>query len=67
MEQPPRFVVQGENGKVCYFRRFLYGLKQSPCTWLGKFSQPVEKFGMNKSKSYHLVCNSCHIYGTICG
>ena len=28
MEQPPRFVAQGEVGKVCRLRKFLYGLKQ---------------------------------------
>ena len=30
MEQPPRFIAQGEIGKVCRLRKFLYGLKQSP-------------------------------------
>ena len=28
----------------------MYGLKQSPHAWFGKFSQAVEKFGMQKSK-----------------
>ena len=27
MEQPPGFVAQGEIGKVCCFRKSLYGLK----------------------------------------
>jgi hypothetical protein len=49
MEQPPGFVAQGEYGKVCHLRRSLYGLKQSPRAWFGKFSQAVEKFGMTKS------------------
>ena len=26
MEQPPRFVAQGEIGRVCRLRKFLYGL-----------------------------------------
>ena len=30
MEQPPRFVAQGESRLVCRLRRSLYGLKQSP-------------------------------------
>jgi len=30
MEQPPRFVAQGEYGLVCKLRGSLYGLKQLP-------------------------------------
>ena len=55
MEQPPRFVAQGEIGKVCRLRKSLYGLKQRPRAWFGKFSQAVEKFGLQKSKSNHSV------------
>ena len=46
MEQPPGFVAQGEIGKVCRLRKSLYGLKQGPRAWFGKFSQVVEKFGL---------------------
>ena len=38
MEQPPGFVAQVEIGRVCRIRKSLYGLKQSPCAWFGKFS-----------------------------
>ena len=55
MEQPPRFVAQGEIGKVCRLQKSLYGLKQSPRVWFGKFSQAVEEFGMQKSKSHNFV------------
>ena len=55
MEQPSGFVAQGETGKVCRLRKSLYGLKQSPRTWFGKFSQAVETFGMQKSKFDHSV------------
>ena len=55
MEQPSRFVAQGEIGKVCRLRKSLYGLKQSSRAWFEKFSQAVETFGMQKSKSDHFV------------
>ena len=55
MEQPPGFVAQGEIGKVCRLQKSLYGLKQSPRAWFGKFSQAVETFDMQKSKSDHSV------------
>ena len=55
MEQPPGFVAQGEIGRVCRLRKSLYGLKQSPRAWFGKFSEVIEKFGMQKSKSDHFI------------
>ena len=55
MEQPPGFVAYGEIEKVCCLQKSLYGLKQSPHVWFGKFSQIVEEFGMQKSKYDHSV------------
>ena len=55
MEQPPRFVAQGEIGRVCHLRKSLYGLKQSPRAWFDKLSEVIEKFGMQKSKFDHSV------------
>ena len=55
MEQPPGFVVQGESGLVCRLRRSLYGLKQSPQAWFGRFSSIVQEFGMLHSTTDHLV------------
>lgn len=55
MEQPPGFVAQGESDKVCRLRKSLYGLKQSPRAWFGKFSQALVCFGMKKSTSDHSV------------
>ncbi|RDX96084.1 hypothetical protein CR513_21303, partial [Mucuna pruriens] len=59
MEQPPGFVAQGESGLVCKLRRSLYGLKQSPRAWFGKFSQVVQNFGMTRSEADHSVFY-CH-------
>ena len=50
MEQPLGFVPQGEIEKVCHLQKSLYGLKQSPHAWFGKFNQVVKEFGMQKSK-----------------
>ena len=41
MEQPPRFVTQGEFGLVCRLCHSLYGLKQSPRAWFDQFSSVV--------------------------
>ena len=42
MEQPPGFVAQGESGKVYRLHKAIYGLKQSPRAWSGKFSEEVK-------------------------
>ncbi|KAJ9542741.1 LOW QUALITY PROTEIN: hypothetical protein OSB04_029247 [Centaurea solstitialis] len=55
MEQPPGFVAQGECGKVCKLRKSLYGLKQSPRAWFGRFSSVVTKFGLRRSSCDHSV------------
>ena len=55
MDQPHGFVAQGEIGRVCRLRKSLYGLKQSLCTWFGKFSEVIEKFGLQKNKFDHSV------------
>nr|CAD1821673.1 unnamed protein product [Ananas comosus var. bracteatus] len=55
IEQPPGFVAQRELGRVCRLRKSLYGLKQSPRAWFGRFSEVVQEFGMKKSKCDHSV------------
>ena len=55
MEQLPGFVAQGESGLVCRLRRSLYGLKQSPQAWFGRFSSVVHEFDMTRCTSYHFV------------
>jgi len=35
--------------------RSLYGLKQCPCSWFGKFSYIVQNVGIKHSEAYHLI------------
>ena len=55
MEQPPSFVAQEESSLVCKLRCSLYGLKQSPRAWFGRFSSVVQEFGMLWSEVDRLV------------
>jgi len=56
MEQPPGFVAQRESSElVCHLRKSLYGLKQSPRTRFGKFSNVVKEFGMTCSEANYSV------------
>jgi len=56
MKQPPYFVAHGKSsGLVCRLRTILYGLKQSPKAWFGKFSNVVQQFSMTRSEAYHSV------------
>ena len=52
MEQPLRFVAQGEFGLLCRLRCSLYGLKQSPRAWFDRFSSVVKEFSMTWSISF---------------
>jgi hypothetical protein len=53
MAQPLRFESKGEC--VCHFKKSIYGLKQSPCAWLDKFSKTVVSHGMIRSQADHSV------------
>ena len=56
MEQPPGFVAQGESSTiVCRLHRYLYGLKQSPRAWFGRFSTVVQQFGTIRNQADHSV------------
>ncbi|GAB2287196.1 Belongs to the helicase [Dionaea muscipula] len=57
MEQPPGFVAQGESGHVYRLKKSLYGLKQSPRAWFGRFSSAVLEFGLQRSAKDHSVFN----------
>ena len=65
MEQPPRFVAQGESRKVCRLHKAIYGLKQSPRAWFGKFSEVVLKFGLRRCHSDHSMFSQTSNRGKI--
>nr|CAN79672.1 hypothetical protein VITISV_012210 [Vitis vinifera] len=47
--------LHGDLGLVCRLRRSLYGLKQSPRAWFGRFSSVVQEFDMLCSIVDHSV------------
>ena len=55
MKQPPSFVAQGGSSLVCRLRHSLYGLKQSPRAWFGRFCSVVQEFGMLRSTADYSV------------
>ncbi|GJW78375.1 zinc finger, CCHC-type containing protein [Tanacetum coccineum] len=54
MKQPERFVMPGNEHKVCKLVKSLYGLKQAPKQWHQKFDEVVlsSGFHLNQSDKY---------------
>ena len=46
MEQLLEFFAQKETYLACRLRKFLYGLKQFPQVWLGRFSKVIQDLGI---------------------
>ncbi|PNX64837.1 retrovirus-related Pol polyprotein from transposon TNT 1-94, partial [Trifolium pratense] len=51
MAQAPGFTVSGASHLVCRLRRELYGLKQSPRAWFGRFSTVLQEYGMTRCEA----------------
>ena len=45
----------GRNQKVCKLRKTLYGLKQSPRAWFGRFKEAMKRYGYNQSNFDHTM------------
>ena len=43
MDLPPGFDQESKIEKVCKFRKSLYGLKQSPQVWFGRFTKALNQ------------------------
>lgn len=55
MDTPPGYTASSKTEVVCKLQRALYGLKQSPRAWFGRFSQAMKKYGFCQSNSDHTL------------
>lgn len=55
MDLPPGFDIDKYDGKVCKLKKSLYGLKQSPRAWFGRFSKAVCKQGYTQAQTDHTM------------
>ena len=56
MELPPGIKhSSSEKNEVCKLKKSLYGLKQSPRAWFGRFSSVMKAFGYKQSNSDHIL------------
>ncbi|CAL8175745.1 unnamed protein product [Prunus armeniaca] len=56
MNSPPGCKMGTNTGNmVCKLRKSLYGLKQLPRAWFGKFSKSMKDFGYKQSNSNHTL------------
>jgi hypothetical protein len=55
MDVPPGYTANSESEVVCKLQRALYGLKQSPRAWFGRFSWAMKKYGYTQSNSDHTL------------
>ena len=54
MELPPG-AKQKSLSEVCKLKKTLYGLKQSPRAWFGRFSSMMKEFGYKQSNLDHIL------------
>ncbi|XP_040372840.1 uncharacterized mitochondrial protein AtMg00810-like [Rosa chinensis] len=55
MDLPPGYEASTGCRFVCKLNKSLYGLKQSPRAWFGRFSQAMRRFGYKQSNSDHTL------------
>jgi hypothetical protein len=55
VEQPPGFVVDGEESKVMRLQKALYGLRQAPRAWNAKLDASLLSLGFVRSRADHAV------------
>lgn len=52
---PPGYTSDFVDGEVCQLKKTLYGLKQSPRAWFGRFTVAMKKYGYKQSNSDHTL------------
>ena len=55
MESPPGFEGDFKEGEVCRLKKTLYGLKQSPRAWFGRFGAAMKKYDYQQSNADHTL------------
>ncbi|MFS7918608.1 putative RNA-directed DNA polymerase [Helianthus anomalus] len=55
MDAPPGFNENFKAGETCRLKKSLYGLKQSPRAWFGRFTVVMKKYGFKQSNSDHTL------------
>jgi hypothetical protein len=55
MDLPPGYGTNPPTSLVCKLKKSLYGLKQSPRAWFGRFTQSMHQFGYKQSNSDHTL------------
>ena len=55
MEAPPGYSQEFSIAEGCRIKRALYGLKQSPRAWFGRFTTAMKKFSYRQCNSDHTL------------
>lgn len=55
MDIPPGYTASSSTAIVCTLQRALYGLKQSPQAWFGRFNLAMRKYGFQQSNPDHTL------------
>ena len=55
MELPLGFDKERKNGKVCRLKKAVYGLKQSPRAWFGRFTKAIRRQDYNQAQVDHTL------------
>ena len=55
MNIPPGYEGKMNEGKVCKLNKTLYGLKQSPRAWFGRFTQAIKELGYKQCNGEHTL------------